>query len=91
MYENALFIELCSLHFIVEKQKAIDVFYADKRVGEYYADLIVNDIVIVEIKAHECLLTEHENQLINYLKATQIESWLVIKLWKKAGSKKKDV
>ena len=89
VYENALFIELCSLHFIVEKQKAIDVFYADKRVGEYYADLIVNDIVIVEIKAHECLLTEHENKLINYLKATQIEVGLLLNFGKKPEVKRK--
>jgi GxxExxY protein len=73
VYENALFIELVAAGFTVEKQKVIEVYYANKQVGEYYADLVVNDVVIVEIKAHEYLLAEHENQLINYLKATNIE------------------
>ncbi|MDB5193870.1 MAG: GxxExxY protein [Segetibacter sp.] len=41
--------------------------------GDYYADLIVNELVVLELKAHERLLEEHENQLINYLKATKIE------------------
>ena len=89
VYENALHLELISLGFIVDKQKQIDVYYADKRVGEYYADLIVNDIVIIEVKAHEYLLNEHENQLLNYLKATHIEVGLLLNFDKKPEIKRK--
>ncbi len=57
--------------------------------GEYYADIIVNDIIIIEIKAHECLLVEHENQLINYLKATRMEAGLLLNFGKKPEVKRK--
>ena len=89
VYENALHLELISLGFIVDKQKQIDVYYADKRLGEYYADLIVNDIVIIEVKAHEYLLNEHENQLLNYLKATHIEVGLLLNFGKKPEIKER--
>ena len=89
VYENALFIELCSLGFVVEKQQVIEVYYAEKRVGEYYADLIVNDVVIIEVKAHECLLPEHEAQLLNYLKATRIEVGLLLNFGKRPEVKRK--
>ena len=89
VYENALFIELCSLGFIAKKQSEIAVFYAGKRVGEYYADLIVNDVIIVEVKAIECLLPEHEAQLLNYLKATNIEVGLLLNFGRKPEIKRK--
>ncbi len=89
VYENALYVELICAGCIVEKQKSVDVYYGGKRVGEYYADLIVNDIVIIEVKAHECLLTEHENQLLNYLKATHIEVGLLLNFGKKPEVKRK--
>ncbi len=89
VYENALYLELISSGFIVDKQKPIDVFYTGKRIGEYYADLIVNDLVIIEVKAHECLIIEHENQLINYLKATDIEVGLLLNFGKKPEIKRK--
>lgn len=58
-------------------------------VGEYYADLIINELVVVELKAHECLLQEHENQLINYLKATEIEVGLLLNFGKKPEVRRK--
>ena len=61
VYENALFGELTRGGFSVERQSAIAVYFSKKVVGEYYADLVVNDLLIIEIKAHECLLVEHEN------------------------------
>ncbi len=69
VYENAMFIELTALGFKVEKQKRIIVYYFGNVVGDYNADLIVEDIITVELKANECLVEENENQLINYLKA----------------------
>ncbi len=78
VYENAMFIELKSLELFVEKQKQIKVYYENQQVGEYYADLIVSKSVIVELKAAESLCEEHEFQLINYLKATDIEVGLLL-------------
>ena len=59
------------------------------RVGDYFADLIANDLVILELKAHECILEEHENQLVNYLKATEIEVGLLLNFGKKPEVKRK--
>lgn len=89
VYENALFLELSTLGLICEKQKKINVFYDNQLVGEYYADLIVNDTVIVELKAAETLCEEHEFQLINYLKATEIEVGLLLNFGKKPQFKRK--
>jgi len=69
--------------FFVEKQKRIKVYYEELEVGDYYADLIVNGSVIVEIKAAETLIEEYEYQLINYLKATDIEVGLLLNFGKK--------
>jgi GxxExxY protein len=66
-------------------QKKIQVFYEGYDVGVYYADLMVEDLVIVEIKAASVLLEEHEHQLINYLKATDIEVGLLVNFGKKPG------
>jgi GxxExxY protein len=57
----------------VEKQKQVKVFYVDNEVGVYFADLSVENCVIVELKAAEGICEEHELQLINYLKATEID------------------
>lgn len=82
VYENAMLIELRSLGLSVDKQIPIKVFFKGQQVGEYYADLIVEDKVIVELKAAESLCEEHEFQLINYLKATNIEVGLLLNFGK---------
>jgi GxxExxY protein len=89
VYENAMEIELQNMGCRVTKQKNIKVYYENKEVGDYYADLLVNDLVIVEIKASESLRKEHEAQLINYLKATKIEVGLLLNFGKKAEFKRK--
>ena len=76
---------VCSL----KKQEQIKVYYESKEVGEYYADLIVEECVIVELKAAETLCEEHEFQLINYLKATEIEVGLLLNFGKKPEFKRK--
>lgn len=83
VYLNAMFIELQESGLQVEKQKRIRVFYANKEVGEFFADLAVNDCVIIELKACETLCEEHGFQLINYLKATEIEVGLLLNFGKK--------
>lgn len=66
VYENSMFIELTLMGLKVEKQRRIFVYYFGSIVGDYNADLIVEDIIAVELKANECLVEENENQLINY-------------------------
>jgi len=89
VYENALFLELKNLGLFVEKQKQIKVYYETQQVGEYYADLIVSESVIVELKAAESLCEEHEFQLINYLKATEIEVGLLLNFGKEPQFKRR--
>ncbi len=89
VYENALFVELKNSGLYVEKQKQINVFYEKQKVGEYYADLIVSESVIVELKAAEGLCEEHEFQLINYLKATEMEVGLLLNFGKEPEFKRK--
>lgn len=89
VYENALMLELKKFDLKCEKQKPITVFYDEENIGEYFADIIVNDCVIIELKATECLLEEHEAQLINYLRATNIEVGLLLNFGKEAEFKRK--
>lgn len=84
-----MFIELKSLGVFVERQKQINVHYKDQIVGEYNADLIVSETVIIEIKAAESLCEAHEFQLINFLKATEIEVGLLLNFEKTPQIKRK--
>ena len=70
VYENALMIELQERGLKAESQVPISVRYKQKEVGEYFADIVVEDEVILELKAVESLQKIHEAQLLNYLKAT---------------------
>ena len=89
VYENALKIELEKNGLFVERQKQIDVYYDSIQVGEYFADLLVDKKVIVELKAAEKLCEAHEYQLINYLKATEIDIGLLLNFGKKPDVKRK--
>ena len=89
VYENALFYELKKQGLVCEKQKPIKVYYDEIQVGEYYTDIIVNECIIIELKAAESLAEEHEFQLINYLKATDIEVGLVLNFGKNPQFKRK--
>ena len=82
VYEQALYIELIAMGLFCERQKAIDVFYKGELVGNYFADIIVENKVILELKAAECLIEEYEFQLLNYLKATDIEVGLLLNFGK---------
>jgi GxxExxY protein len=89
VYENAMYIELRKRGLYVEKQKPITVHYEDVRVGDYVADLIVDRTVIVELKAAEGLAPEHVAQLLNYLKATEVEVGLLLNFGPKAQFERK--
>jgi len=82
VYENALYHELIMQGISCRKQCPIKVFYNKVIVGEYYADIIVENVLIIELKAAEYLAIEHEYQLINYLKATEIEVGLLLNFGK---------
>lgn len=82
VYENAMLIELQSMNLKCERQKQLDVFFKGSKVGEYFADIIVEDMVIIELKAAETLILEHQAQLLNYLKATNIEVGLLLNFGK---------
>lgn len=89
VYENALTIELCKLGLKVEQQKSITVYYEGSIVGEYVADVIAADVVMLELKAVRQLTDEHEAQLLNYLKATPVEVGLLLNFGSKAEFKRK--
>ena len=89
VYQNALVIELVALGLAVESQKQITVRYSGRIVGEFWADVVVNGVVIVELKAAQRLLDEHEAQLLNYLKATLIEVGLLLNFGPRAELKRK--
>jgi len=78
VYVNALVIELKKLGLQVRREAPIRVYYDAQVVGEYFADLLVNDRVIVEVKAKRELVDEHEAQLLNYLKSTIYEVGLLL-------------
>ena len=78
VYQRAMEVELRHRGFKVLPQAPIEVFYEGEQVGHYFADLLVNDLVILELKAVGSLGAEHGTQLINYLKATRLEVGLVM-------------
>ena len=78
VYENATSIEGRELGLQIEQQKQILIYYNKTIIGEYFADLLVNSVVIVELKSVQALSPEHQAQLLNYLKATPIEVGLLI-------------
>ncbi len=89
VYENAMMIELKKLGMECEKQKQIDVFYDGQNIGLYFADIVVENKIIIELKATEMLIEEHEIQLVNYLKATDLEVGLLFNFGKTPEYKRK--
>lgn len=89
VYENALVIELRKSHVAVQAQAPITVLYEGESVGEYFADLLVAEAVIVELKAAKALADEHEAQLLNYLKATPYEVGLLLNFGPKPEFKRR--
>lgn len=89
VYENAMIIELREKGLKAEPQNNITVFYKGENVGEYCADIVVEDKVILELKALENITDIHEIQLKNYLKATGLEVGLLINFGKSVEVKRK--
>jgi len=101
VYENALRIELEEQGLAVGQQTPIPVYYRDRMVGDFAADLIVQQQVIIELKALRALAKEHEVQLVNYLQATGMDNGLLInfgpsvevkrkfRTWREKGTKER--
>jgi len=82
-------IELKKENILAVPQFAIKVLYDGEIVGEYFADILIFDKVIVEIKAVKNIAEEHEAQLLNYLRATKIEVGLLLNYGPKPNFKRK--
>jgi len=89
VYENALVWELGQQGLGVEAQKSLPVYYRDQLVGEYVADVVVDSVIIVELKAVTELGPVHEAQLLNYLKATPIEVGLLLNFGPRAEHRRR--
>ncbi len=90
VYENAMVIELVKVGCEILQQKSIKVYYENHAIiGEYYADLLVENLVILELKTVENLAEEHEAQLLNYLRATEVEVGLLLNFGHKPEFKRK--
>ena len=89
VYQNALLIELEKNGLQARKEVPIKVFYDEKIVGDYVADIIVEDKVIIELKSVKDLHPAHEAQLVNYLKATGLEVGLLINFAESVKVKRK--
>lgn len=89
VYEHALLIELAKFNISASAQCPIQVFYDGKPVGEYFADILVEGCLIVEIKSATHLAAEHEAQLLNYLKATKLEVGLLLNFGRRPEIKRK--
>ena len=89
VYQNALYFALVEQGLKCETEKPIKVYHDGHVVGDYRADILVEDCVILELKACEELNPAHETQLINYLKATEIEVGYLLNFGKKAKFSRK--
>ena len=89
VYENAMMIELKKSGLKCENQVQIKVYYDEETIGNYYADIVVEKVVIIELKATESICEEHKIQLVNYLKATDVEVGLLLNFGKKAEFRRK--
>jgi GxxExxY protein len=78
VYENALFIELRGKGLQVERQKELNVTYKGEVVGKYIADIVVEKLLLLELKAVSKLVPENKAQVINYLNAIGINVALLI-------------
>lgn len=89
VYQNAMYLALKQEHLEVTPQRKVKVWFRGFEIGEYFPDLIVNDCIIIELKAAECLIEEHEAQLLNYLRGTEIEVGLLLNFGKKPEIRRK--
>lgn len=89
VYERALVIELRAAGLQVAQQWPIKVYYGPYSIGEYFADVLVQGVIIIELKAADAICEAHLAQLNNYLKATEIEVGMLLNFGPKPEFKRK--
>jgi GxxExxY protein len=89
VYQNALLIELRNKGLNVVPQKRIKVYYKGDEVGDYFADLVVEEKIILELKAADYIVEQFENQIVNYLRGTDCEVGLLLNFGKKPEFRRK--
>lgn len=89
VYQATLAILLEELDLVVEQQRPIKIYFHNQLVGEYIADMVVNGVVLLELKAIERLADVHSAQLLNYLKSTEIEVGLLLNFGPQAEFRRK--
>ena len=89
VYQNSMYIELKNKGYKVEAQNKIKVCYKGTEVGEFYADLIVENLIILELKAVDYIVKDFENQILNYLRSTDCEVGLLLNFGKKPKFRRK--
>ncbi len=89
VYEKSLMIELKNIGLKADNQKSLNVYYKNQLVGDFKADITVEDKIIIEIKAVTKLIAQHEAQLINYLKTTGMKVGLLVNFGEKLEFKRK--
>jgi GxxExxY protein len=89
VYQRAFAIALREDGMMIDEQVPIKVYFRGQLVGEYFADMVVNNLIMLELKTAETIIGEHEAQLLNYLKSTEIEVGYVLNFGKSATFKRK--
>ena len=89
VYQKAYGIALREAGMKVDEQVSIKVYFRSQLAGEFFADMIINEIILLELKSAGSILEEHEAQLLNYLKASEIEVGYVMNFGKSASFKRK--
>ncbi len=89
VYQNAMLLELKKLGLSCEKEKAVKVYYDNEIVGSFFADIIVEAKVIIELKAVSKIVAKHEVQLVNYLKGTSLKVGLLLNFGHEPETKRK--
>ncbi len=89
VYQKAYGIALHEKGIKVDEQVPIKVYFHGQLVGEFFADMVVNDLILLELKSASAIIEEYEAQLLNYLKATEIEVGYVLNFGKSASFKRK--
>jgi len=88
-YENAFAYELRRVGLCVQQQAPITVFYKGQPISEYFADILVEGCIICELKSGPTLSEAHERQLLNYLKAKNIDLGFLLNFGLKPQTKRK--
>jgi GxxExxY protein len=89
VYEKSMLIEFRKRGIVAERQRKLQVFYEGHKVGDFYADIVVENKLILELKVVQNLSVAHERQLVNYLVATGIDDGLLINFGQSVEVKRK--